>query len=97
MAHQQRFGACPGSLAADRGVPSAANEAVAWQAHVTPIVIPYAGKAPPERIARERIALFRRGRRLRADIEGRISVLRRSFGLDRCRELSEVGLGRSVR
>jgi hypothetical protein len=96
VAHQQRFGARSRSPAADRGIPSAANEAVAWQAHVTRIFTPYAGKALPERIVRQRIALFRRGRRFRADIEGRISVLRRNFGLDHCREPSEAGLGRSV-
>jgi transposase, IS5 family len=96
VAHQQRFGRPPWLLAADRGVYSAANEAVAQQAGVTRIVIPYAGKAPPARVAQERAAWFRRGFRFRAGIEGRISVLRRRFGLDRCREHGEAGLGRWV-
>jgi IS5 family transposase len=83
-------------LAADRGVYSAANEAAAQQAQIPRIVIPYAGKAPPARIAQERTAWFRRGLRFRAGIEGRISVLRRRFGLDRCPEHGEAGLGRWV-
>jgi transposase, IS5 family len=96
VAHQRRFGKPPRLLAADRGVYSAANEAVAQQAQVRRIVIPYAGKAPPARVARERATWFRRGLRFRAGIEGRISVLRRRFGLDCCRAHGEAGLGRWV-
>jgi transposase, IS5 family len=96
VAHQRRFGRPPRLLAADRGVYSAANEAVAQQAQIPRIVIPYAGKAPPARVAQERTAWFRRGLRFRAGIEGRISVLRRRFGLDRCRDHDEAGLGRWV-
>jgi IS5 family transposase len=95
-AHQRRFGKPPWLLAADRGVYSAANEAVAQQARITHVVIPYAGKPPPARVAYERAAWFRRGFRFRAGIEGRISVLRRRFGLDRCRDHGEAGLGRWV-
>jgi hypothetical protein len=47
-------------------------------------------------VAHERAAWFRRGFRFRAGIEGRISVLRRRFGLDRCRDHGEAGLGRWV-
>jgi transposase, IS5 family len=96
VAHQQRFGRPAWLLAADRGVYSAANAAVAQQAGVTRIVIPYAGKAPPARVAQERAAWFRRGFRFRAGIAGRISVLRRRFGLDCWREHGEAGLGRWV-
>jgi transposase, IS5 family len=96
VAHQRRFGKPPRLLAADRGVYSAANEAVAQQARIPRIVIPYAGKVPPARVALERTAWFRRGLRFRAGIEGRISVLRRRFGLDRCRDHGDAGLGRWV-
>jgi transposase, IS5 family len=96
VAHQRRFGKPPRMLAADRGVYSAANEAVAQQARIPRIVIPYAGKAPPARVTLERTAWFRRGLRFRAGIEGRISVLRRRFGLDRCRDHGDAGLGRWV-
>jgi len=95
-AHQRRFGNPPWLLAADRGVYSATNEAIAHQARITRVVIPYAGKPPPARVAYERAAWFRRGCRFRAGIEGRISVLRRRFGLDRCRDHGEAGFGRWV-
>ena len=96
VAHQRQFGKPPWLVAADRGAYSAANEAMAHQARVRRVVIPYAGKAPPARIAYERAAWFRRGLRFRAGIEGRISVLRRRFELDRCRDHGEAGLGRWV-
>jgi transposase, IS5 family len=95
-AHQQRFGRPPRLLAADRGVYAAANEAMAQQAGVKHVVIPYAGKPPPARAAYERTAWFRRGCRFRAGIEGRISVLRRRGSLARCRDHGEAGLGRWV-
>jgi transposase, IS5 family len=96
VAHQQRFGKPPRLLAGDRGVYSAANEAMAQQAGIKRVVIPYAGKPPPARVAYEQTAWFRRGFRFRAGIEGRISVLRRRFGLDRCQDHGEAGLGRWV-
>jgi IS5 family transposase len=73
---------------------SMANEAVAQQARIPRVVIPYAGKPPPARVADERAAWCRRGFRVRAGIGGRISALRRRFGLDRCRDHGEAGLGR---
>ncbi len=39
---------------------------------------------------------FRRAYRWRAGIEGRISVLKRRFGLDRCRYHGEAGMERWV-
>lgn len=96
VAHQRRFGRPPRLLAADRGVYSAAHEAMAHQARITRVVIPYAGKPPPARVADERTAWFRRGCRCRAGIEGRLSVLRRRFGLDRCRDPGDAGFRRWV-
>jgi IS5 family transposase len=83
-------------VAGDRGVFSSANDAVAEQAGVKRIVLPAAGKASPERLRRERTRWFRRGFRFRAGIEGRISVLRRCYGLDRYRDRGEDRLGRWV-
>lgn len=94
--HQKRFGKAPELLTADRGVFSPENERQAKEAGVKRVVIPYAGKAPPERLAQERERWFRRGYRFRAGIEGRISVLKRRQGLGRCPEHGEDGLGRWV-
>ena len=45
---------------------------------------------------REATLVLKRGFRFRAGIEGRISVLRRSYGLGRCLEHGEEGMGRWV-
>jgi transposase, IS5 family len=95
-AHQERFGKAPELLTADRGVASPENERLAKEAGVKRVVIPHAGKAPPERRAQERERWFRRGYRFRAGIEGRISVLKRRYGLGRCPEHGADGLGRWV-
>jgi IS5 family transposase len=94
--HQQRFGHPPWLLAGDRGVWSVANEGVAQEAGVKRVVLPHAGKVSADRTQRERTRWFRRGFRFRAGIEGRISVLRRCYGLDRCRDHGEAGMGRWV-
>jgi IS5 family transposase len=94
--HRERFGKAPMLLAADRGVSSPDNETLAQEVGVKRVVIPYAGKAPPERLKQERERWFRRRYRFRAGIEGRISVLKRCYGLDRCLDHGEDGLGRWV-
>jgi IS5 family transposase len=94
--HKARFGRAPWLVAGDRGVSSAENEALARQAGVKRIVLPHKGKLSAQRRSYERQRWFRRGFRFRAGIEGRISVLRRRFGLGRCQEHGEAGLGRWV-
>ncbi|GAC1526967.1 MAG: ISNCY family transposase [Chloroflexota bacterium] len=94
--HQRRFGKPPWLVAGDRGVFSPANERLAEEAGVTHVVIPCAGKASATRKQRERTRWFRQGFRFRAGIEGRISVLGRCFGLDRCPEHGEAGIERHV-
>ena len=58
--------------------------------------MPSVGRASPERQPKEKAGGFRRGYRFRAGIEGRIQVLRRDFGLKRCRDQGERGMGRWV-
>ena len=94
--HEERFGHPPWLLAGDRGVYSVAHERLAEQAGVQRIVLPATGKPSAERRQQERTGWWRRGFRFRAGIEGRISVLRRTFGLDRCRDHGEAGMGRWV-
>jgi transposase, IS5 family len=94
--HIVRFDQPPHLLAGDRGVHTADNEQRAQQLGVKRVAIPYAGRASPQRRQLERAPWFRRGFRFRAGIEGRISVLRRRFGLDRCLAHGETGLGRWV-
>ena len=94
--HHERFGHPPWLLAGDRGVYSIANERLAQEAGVQRIVLPATGKPSAERQRQERSGWWRRGFRFRAGIEGRISVLRRGFELDRCRDHGEAGMGRWV-
>ena len=95
-AHRERFDGPPRLLAGDRGTHSPANERLAHDAGVRHVVIPHPGRAAPAQHARERTRWFRRGFRFRAGIEGRISVLQRCYGLDRCPEHGADGLGRYV-
>jgi transposase, IS5 family len=93
-AHRERFGRPPRLVAADRGVFSPENERLAEAAGVARVAIPAVGTITPERSRLERQRWFRRGFRFRAGIEGRIRVLQRCYGLARCRDHGEDGLGR---
>lgn len=95
-AHQEHFGRAPYLLAGDRGLYSTENERLAQQAGVKRIVLPKSGRPSHEREQHEKQRWFRRGFRFRAGIEGRISVLGRAFGLDRCLDHGEEGMGRWV-
>jgi IS5 family transposase len=94
--HQQRFGRPPNLLAGDRGVFSPENEELARQLQIKQIVLPKPGRVSTERKAHEGQGWFRRGFRFRAGIEGRIRVLKRDYGLARCRDHGEAGMERWV-
>lgn len=94
--HESRFGRGPRVLAADRGMASAENERLAREAGVKVVALPHVGRASPERRAREAGRRFREGYRFRAGIEGRIHVLKRDYGLRRCRYRGEADFGRWV-
>jgi IS5 family transposase len=82
--------------AADRPCFSLENGRQATTAGVRRVALPKRGRVGPADRARERARWFRRGHRFRAGIEGRISVLRRRFGLRRCRDHGPTGLERWV-
>jgi IS5 family transposase len=94
--HQKTFGRPPELAAADRGFTSAANEEAARQRGVRHGVLPRPGHCAPERRAVERQRWFRRGQRWRVGCEGRISVLKRRFGLRRCLYHGHDGVQRWV-
>jgi IS5 family transposase len=93
-AHQARFGRPPDLVAGDRGLYSPENEERARARGVRRVVLPMAGRASRERQQHERQRWFRRGFRFRAGAEGRIHVLKRDYGLGRCRDRGEAGFGR---
>jgi len=80
----------------DRGLYSPENERLAEAAGVRRFVVPKTGCVSEERRRQERTRWFRRGFRFRAGIEGRISLLRRRYGLRRCPDHGLDGLRRSV-
>jgi IS5 family transposase len=94
--HQAIFGRAPDLAAADRGFSSARNERVAIEHGVRRVVLPRQGQKSPARRAYERQRWFRRGQRWRVGCEGRISVLKRRHGLDRCRYHGLDGMNRWV-
>ncbi len=94
--HQVQFGHPPHTAAADRAFSTADNERYAAQAGVRCVAIPKPGKCSAQRRAWEQRPAFRRAARFRAGIEGRISVLKRSFGLRRCRYHGTAGMERWV-
>ncbi len=94
--HRQRFGRPPDLLAGDRGCYSPRNEELAKEVGVRRIVLPKTGRISPKRQRHEKQRWFRRGMRFRSGSEGRISVLKRSYGLDCCLNHGEDGFGRWV-
>jgi IS5 family transposase len=94
--HQTIFGRAPDMAAADRGFSSARNEQAAIDRGVRRVILPRCGPKSPARQAHERQRWFRRGQRWRVGSEGRISVLKRRHGLDRCRYHGLDGVKRWV-
>ena len=94
--HQSCFERVPAVLTADRAFFTLANDQLAHDLRIGSIALPRQGPLDAtQREERHRIA-FRRAYRWRAGIEGRISVLKRRFGLDRCRYHGEAGMERWV-
>ena len=94
--HQDGFSRPPHVLAADRSFFTVANERIARDAGVLMAALPRQGPLSPERRQFEHCPAFRRAYRFRAGVEGRISVLKRRFGLDRCRYHGDAGMERWV-
>ena len=95
-AHQQLFGKPPTQASADRGVYSAPNEAEAKQRGIQRVVLPKPGKKSEKRRQHEKQPWFRKARKWHAGVEGRISVLKRCYDLDRCLDHGEDGFQRWV-
>lgn len=94
--HLRLFGKPPELVAADRNVHSKENERLSKEKGVKKVCLPKAGKKSKEREEHERQGWFKRARRFRAGIEGRISVMKRREYLSRCRDKGEEGFGRWV-
>jgi IS5 family transposase len=94
--HQQVFGRAPWLVTGDRGVHAPENERVARKAGVKHLVIPHSGVLSKTQRAKEHSRSWRRRYRWRAGIEGRLSSLRRDYGLRRCPDHGEEGFVRHL-
>jgi IS5 family transposase len=94
--HLQLFGRPPTQVSADRGVYSADNESHATKLGVKRVILPKPGRKSETRRQYERQRWFWRGRRFHAGVEGRISVIKRKYGLDCCRNRGRNGFERWI-
>jgi IS5 family transposase len=95
--HQALLGRAPRLVAADAAFYSAKNEAAAKAKGVKRVCIPNRSTKSPERKREQRKRWFRDGQKWRTGCEGRISVVKRRHGLDRCRYKGSVGMDRWAR
>src|SRR5262249_29802673 len=79
------FGRVPRLVATDAGFYSARNEAAAKAMGVKRVCIPNRSSKSPERKREQKKRWFRNGQKWPTGSEGRISVVKRRNGLDRCR------------
>jgi IS5 family transposase len=94
--HRQLCARPPWMVAGDRGVHAPENERIARDAGVTHLIIPRSGVVSQTQREKERSRSWRRRYRWRAGIEGRLSSLRRDYGLRRCPEHGEDGFIRHL-
>ncbi len=94
--HQTKLGRTPRLVAADAGFYSAKNEAAAKARGVKRVCIPNRATKSRERKREQKKRWFRNGQKWRTGCEGRISVVKRRHGLDRCRYKGLAGMRRWV-
>lgn len=94
--HEEQFGRVPQLVAGDAGFYSADNEAELQDMGVRQISVPNRSTKSPERRRHQKKRSFRRGQKWRTGAEGRISVLKRRHGLNRCRYRGDAGMQRWV-
>lgn len=94
--HRQLFARPPWMATGDRGVHARENEQIARDAGVTHLVIPRSGVVSKTQQEKEHSRSWRRRYRWRAGIEGRLSSLRRDYGLRRCPDRGEDGFVRHL-
>lgn len=94
--HQQRTGRTPDMATADAGFYSAKNTAAAKRAGVKRVSVPSRSTKNADLKREQKKRWFRKGQKWRTGCEGRISVLKRRHGLNRCRYKGAAGMKRYV-
>jgi len=94
--HEQVFARVPRLVAGDAAFYSGTNEATAHAKGVTRVCIPNRSTQSAERTREQHKRWFRNGQKWRTGCEGRISVVKRRHGLNRCRYKGADGMKRWV-
>jgi IS5 family transposase len=94
--HQKRLGRIPDLVAADAGFYSACGEKAAHEMGVKKVSVPNRSTKSEERKKLQKSRWFKKGQKWRTGCEGRISVLKRRHGLNRCRYKGDDGMKRWV-
>lgn len=94
--HQQLTSRVPYATAADAGFYSARNVTIAKQKGVKRVSIPSRSTKSAELKREQKKRWFKKGQKWRTGCEGRISVLKRRHGLNRCRYKGVNGMKRWV-
>ncbi len=95
-AQVQTLGRVPRVVAGDAGFYSATNDAAAHAQGVTRVCIPNRSTTSAERTREQKKRWVKNGQKWRTGCEGRISVLKRRHGLNRCRDKGDDGMKRWV-
>jgi IS5 family transposase len=94
--HRQRLGQVPDLVAADAAFHLPTNNAAIQKMGVKHISVPNRSTKNPAQRKIQKTRWFRKGQKWRTGSEGRISVLKRRHGLDRCRYRGQDGMNRWV-
>lgn len=92
--HRQRTGRIPDLATGDAGFYSAKNIAQAQQAGVKRVSVPSRSTKSAALKREQKKRWFKKGQKWRTGCEGRISVLKRRHGLNRCRYKGASGMKR---
>lgn len=94
--HQERLGKIPDLVAADAAFHSSTQKSAIEKMGVKRISVPNRPTKNPVIRRLQKTRWFRKGQEWRTGCEGRISVLKRRHGLDRCRYRGQDGMKRWV-
>ena len=94
--HCERLGQIPDLVAADAAFHSPSQKAAVQEMGVKHISVPNRSTKNPVIRRIQKTRWFRKGQKWRTGCEGRISVLKRRHGLDRCRYRGQDGMNRWV-
>jgi len=94
--HARQMASVPRIVAADAGFYSQANEKRLEEMGVKNVSVPNRNTRSEQRRLHQKKRSFRRGQRWRTGCEGRISILKRRHGLNRCLYRGQDGMKRWV-